>query len=78
MPFSTSLIEAKSGMYDTGFYELDTLTRGRYLVIRRNGLSLYEANFNLNHLLAYETPNILQKYEGIVVITDDTSPSLID
>ena len=38
-PFSTSLIQAKSGMYDTGFYELDTLTTGRYLVIRRNGPS---------------------------------------
>ena len=66
---------SRTGIRNTGFYKLDKISIGRYLVIRRDQPTALRPSqvFNLMHLLVFETPNLLQELEGIATITSDTT-----
>ena len=71
----------RDNVFDSGFYKLDDRALGRYLTVRRDGDHpvdigdlTYSANYyQLNSLKAYQTPNLLQTYQGQVKIASDTS-----
>ena len=52
---------SRSGIRNTGFFKLDKIKTGRYLVIRRDEVTALAADdiFALMHLLVFETPNLL-------------------
>ena len=61
---------------NTGFFKLDQIRTGRYLVIRRDASNFVYPDITLSlfHLLVFETPNLLQVIEeGVAQITNDTT-----
>ena len=66
---------SRAGIRNTGFYKLDKIKAGRYLIIRRDESTAFKSSssFNVNHFLVFETPNLLQELEGIATITSDTT-----
>ena len=79
--WSTQNAEVESEIYDSGFHELDYLSTGRYLTLRRYGPSLTSSSneadlskYVLSELRVYEVPNLLEQFD--VKITADSSPSI--
>ena len=70
----------KTGIVDTGIFQLSPHQSGRYLFLRRDGqcphfdLSSSEgARFRLNSIRVYETRSLLHEYSGSLALTSDTT-----
>ena len=56
----------RSDIVDGGLFELDALSAGRYLTLRRDGGDpvTYFAFYIINHVRAYQTPNLFDALSG--------------
>ena len=74
---SSSNTLVKDYIYSTGFHELDSNVKGRYIVVRRTGWPTYKADapFSLGKLNVFQCQNLLQVDGVTASITSDTSPA---